>query len=76
MSRQTSRGEAPVALVCETFGMSRAAWYAARRPAVASSARERAPRPRGIPVADLLLAIEVVVAEHRQRGASARCGRP
>jgi putative transposase len=68
MSRQTSRGEAPVALVCETFGMSRAAWYAARKPAVASSASERAPRPRGIPVADLLLAIEAVVAEHRAWG--------
>jgi hypothetical protein len=31
MSRQTSRGESPVAVVCEAFGISRAAWYAAAR---------------------------------------------
>ena len=68
MSRHTSRGEAPVALVCETFGISRAAWYAARKPAVPSIALKHSPRPRGTAVADLLHAIEVVVAEHRAWG--------
>ena len=68
MSRQTSRGEASVALVCETFGISRAAWYAARKPAVPSIAMKHSPRPRGIPVADLVHAIEAVVAEHRAWG--------
>ena len=32
MSRDTSRGTAPVAVVCEAFGLSRQAYYAAHKP--------------------------------------------
>jgi putative transposase len=68
MSRQTSWGEAPVAVVCEAFGISRAAWYAARKPVVPTLGPPRPPRARGTPAGELLVAIEAVVAEHRAWG--------
>jgi len=68
MSRQTSRGEAPVAVVCEAFGISRAAWYAARRPVIPTLNPPRPPRARGTPVGELLVAIEAIVTEHRAWG--------
>ena len=46
MSRETSRGEASVTLVCETFGISRQAFYAAlKAPSPRESARPRVERP-------------------------------
>ena len=68
MSRQTSWGEAPVAVVCEVFGISRAAWYAARKPVVPTLGPPRPPRARGTPAGELLVAIEAIVAEHRAWG--------
>lgn len=68
MSRETSRGEAPVAVVCEAFGISRAAWYAARRPVVPTLNPPRPPRARGTPAGELLVAIEAIVTEHRAWG--------
>ena len=65
MSRQTSRGEAPVAVVCEVFGISRAAWYAARKPVVPTLGPPRPPQARGAPAGELLVAIEAIVGEHR-----------
>ncbi len=67
MSRQTSRGEAPVAVVCEAFGISRVAWYAARKPVAPTLASPRPPRARG-GAGELLVAIEAIVAEHRAWG--------
>lgn len=63
MSRLTSRGPAPVVLMCETFRISRQAYYAASKeaaPKVAAAAKT----PRGTPVGTLLVAIAAVVAEH------------
>jgi putative transposase len=64
MSLTTSRGEAPVTLVCETFRVSRAAYYAARKPAVPRPPTQPPRRTRGTPAATLLAAIERVVSEH------------
>lgn len=64
MSRETSRGTAPVTLVCETLGVSRQAYYAARKPPAPKPAGTPPPRTRGTPVATLLAAIERVVAGH------------
>jgi putative transposase len=63
MSRQTSRGEAPVTLVCETFGISRAAYYASRK-APTTTPKPRPPSSRGTPVALIVAAITRVVARH------------
>lgn len=50
-------------LMCETFGISRAAYYAAQRPPPPSPTPSPRP-PRGTPVSELLAAIERVVREH------------
>lgn len=63
MNRQTSRGVAPVTLVCEAFGISRAAFYAAQRPPQPPSS-PAPPRTRGTPAAEVLAAIERVVRDH------------
>jgi putative transposase len=69
MSRQTSRGEAPITLVCEVFKVSRAAFYAANKPiSVLRPAPSTPKESRGVPVADLLTAIEAIVAEHHAWG--------
>ncbi len=64
MSRQTDAGEATVTQVCEAFGLSRAAYYAARRPARVPEARvvRLPPRPRHASAEAVLAAIRVVVA--------------
>lgn len=63
MNRTTSRGEAPVTLVCRTFAVSRAAYYASQKPAEPRPPTSP-PRTRGTPVATVLTAIERVVAAH------------
>lgn len=76
MSPSTSRGEASVAILAETFGLSRQAVYAARaahqaasersgrRPARPSVPVAEAPTPgRGVPVATLSEAIDSIVQE-------------
>lgn len=65
MSLTTSRGKATVGQVCEAFGISRQAYYAARRaPAVKATSDRRPPR-RGAWVADATLCdrIRALVAE-------------
>jgi putative transposase len=64
MSRETPAGKAPVALVCETFGISRAAYYAARKAPeerVAAVVRLPVP-PRYTPAEEALAAIREVIA--------------
>jgi hypothetical protein len=70
MSRETPAGEAPVALVCETFGISRAAFYASRKAPVQRSEKVvRLPvRPRHTPAEEALAAIHEVIAEQRAWG--------
>lgn len=68
MNRQTIAGVATVALLCATFGVSRAAYYAAKKPSAASGEPEDAkvlrlpPRPRWVASSVLLEAIRAVVA--------------
>ncbi len=63
MSRQTAAGEATVTQGCAAFGLSRGAYYAARRPARAPEARVvRLPqRPRHASAEAVLAAIRAVV---------------
>lgn len=63
MSRTTSRGEASVTLVCETFGISRSAFYASQRP-VERPTNPKQPRTRGTPTADVLEGIQRIVEAH------------
>jgi putative transposase len=63
MNRLTSRGPAPVVLLCETFGISRQAYDAAGKEAPPKGAGPAKP-PRRTPVGTLLVAIAAVVAEH------------
>jgi putative transposase len=65
MSRETLAGEAPVALLCETFGISRAAYYASRRVRTKRDEKVvRLPsRPRYTPAEEVLAAIREVIAE-------------
>ena len=62
MSRETSRGKASVGQVCEAFGISRQAYYAAQAPGGERS-RPRGESPRaGISTAQLLERIRAVLA--------------
>lgn len=65
MSRETPAGEATVALVCELFDVSRAAYYAAKKaPAAVAEKVVRLPRrPRHTPVEEALEAIREVIAD-------------
>jgi transposase InsO family protein len=69
MSRQTSRGIAPVATLCETFAISRAAFYAAKQRLDAGTSPRpsnvvRLPtRPKVASADAVLAAIRTVVAE-------------
>lgn len=65
MSLTTSRGKATVGQVCEAFGISRQAYYAARKPPVEKAASGRRPDHRGTVVAEATLCerIRAVVAE-------------
>ena len=65
MSRETPAGAATVTQVCAAFGLSRAAYYAARRPAGAPEARVvRLPRrPRHASAEAVLAAIRTVVEQ-------------
>lgn len=63
MSRETDAGEATVTAVCALFGVSRQAYYAARKaPAEATTAR-RIGRPRGVPASELLVGVRQVLAD-------------
>jgi len=65
MSLTTSRGDATVGQLCEAFGISRQAYYAARKAPRRESAGRRRPERRGPWVSDATLVekIQAVVAE-------------
>ena len=66
MSRVTSRGEAPVSLVCEAFDLSRAAYYATKdaKPARAAAKVVALPRKaRHASAESVLAAIRIVLVE-------------
>jgi len=70
MSRETSAGEAPVTLVCETFGISRAAYYASRaekKPAPSKVVQLPA-KPRYASAEDVLAAIRKVIEDEPAYG--------
>lgn len=65
MSRQTVAGEATVTLMCERFGISRQAYYAALKPAArrrASTATKLPTKPRHASAETVLAAIRAVLA--------------
>jgi putative transposase len=62
MTRQTDAGAATVSLVCETFGISRAAYYEALKPA----APERAGNVVKLPTAPRYTTAEVVLSKIRE----------
>jgi transposase InsO family protein len=66
MSRETSRGTASVKLMCETFAISRHAYYAARKqpPQPDSPPVRAARRNRWVPAEELRSAIHEIVAHH------------
>jgi putative transposase len=66
MSRQTSAGEAPVTLVCETFKVSRSSFYAASKAAPEQKAERQVTARRGVSTPELVAAIEVIL--RRQPG--------
>jgi hypothetical protein len=80
MSRQTSRGEAPVARLCVTFSISRAAYYAAKermRTEPCSGAKSnvvRLPRRPNVASAEQVLVAVRKIIQGTRRGASGRCG--
>jgi len=55
MSLATSRGRATVRQLCETFGISRQAYYAARKAPQRESENRRRPERRGPWVSDATL---------------------
>ena len=57
-----------MAVVCEAFGISRAAWYTARTGVAPTLGPPRRPRVRGSPAYEFLVAFETIVAEHRAWG--------
>ncbi|GEM_PF-5688578 len=82
MSRETSRGIVPVAVLCALFGISRPGYYAALK-AIAAAAKGAAsvvvPLTRRIPerfaaVDVVLAAIKAMVAEHQARAAGVTGG--
>lgn len=65
LSRQTEAGEASVQMFCEVMRMHRSTYYAAQQPnAQAVSLRPAPTQPRGVRTADLLAALQRLVAEH------------
>ena len=68
MSRTTSEGAAPVALLVELFDLSRAAYYQALRGGkqVSATTAKKEPKPaRFAAAAVVVAAIRVIVGEHR-----------
>jgi transposase InsO family protein len=64
LDRQTEAGKATVTLVCKTFDISRAAYYAALKPSRRPSRVARLPkRPPHATAEELLVAIHVVLSE-------------
>jgi transposase InsO family protein len=66
MKRETSRGLAPVTVLCATFGLSTAAFYAAKKASESPDAREeksRSPRREFATVEEILAAVRKVLAE-------------
>lgn len=66
MKRETSRGLAPVTVLCATFGLSTAAFYAAKKASESPDAREeksRSPRRGFATVEEILAAVRKVLAE-------------
>lgn len=78
MNLQTDVGKATVKQVCEVFGISRQAYYEAKRPTGQPEMKvpEAKPlkEPRWTSATVLLEAIVTIVATHAAWG-SARCGR-
>lgn len=65
MSRETVAGVATVKLLCAVFGVSRQAYYAARRgPAVAAKVIRLPVRPDVAPTAAILEKMQLVIAEN------------
>jgi len=65
MSRETSRGMASVTLICDVFGISRQAYYAARRPKRPSKpASVAAKKPPWATTGELREAIHALVADN------------
>lgn len=65
MSRTTIPGEATVTQLCQLFGVSRQAYYAARKRAAAPAPEKVVRlRPGTVPAAELRAAIEEVAAKH------------
>jgi hypothetical protein len=80
MSLTTSRGKATVGQLCESFGISRQAYYAARKVVATDEPTEplgRRPERRGPWVSDAILVekIRQVVVSTSRPGVYARCGR-
>jgi len=61
MSRTTAAGVATVRLLCRTFGLSRQAYYAARRPAPAPKVVRLPVRPAGAGAETVLAAIRAIL---------------
>jgi hypothetical protein len=70
MSRTTSEGAAPVALLAELFDLSRAAYYQALRGGkqVSATTAKKEPKPARFAAAAVVAAIRVIVGEHRAWG--------
>lgn len=64
MSRTTDAGEATVTAMCALFGVSRQAWYAARKAPAEAAAERRRGRPRSVPAPELLAGIREILADH------------
>lgn len=71
MSRQTSRGEAPVAMLCQTFRISRAAFYAAKlrlheepRSATKTNVLRLPRRPNVASAEQVLVAVRKIIQEN------------
>lgn len=68
MSRETSAGEATVTQLCEAFGISRAAYYAAKKPRPAAKVVAIRRAPKHTPNEVVLAAIREVVEAERAWG--------
>jgi transposase InsO family protein len=68
MSRTTSRGQVSIELLCETFHVSRQAYYAARKQPTPAPRRRPAPPGDFTPTSDAIEAIRRVCAAHTAWG--------
>lgn len=68
MSRETSRGVAPVLLTCETFGISRQAYYAALRRSHLTKAPDRSPEAGADEDSGVSVSVPGTVCDLQRRG--------